>query len=102
MGDNIEFVDSREQEYFAQAKIGEEIRQFLSSTTGRYLHGCARQELEDVRTELEKCNIDSLFGRRKVKRLQVKAESARNFMRWLAEAMMEGDNAFRELESYRD
>lgn len=98
---NIDFVDQREQQYFAQAKIGNDVYDFLHSPVGRYLHGCAKQEVEALRDELEKCNPDSIWGRRKIRRLQVKAEAARNFMTWCAEAIQVGEHAYAQLEEYR-
>lgn len=99
--EQLEFIDRTEQEYFAQAKLGEDVREFLVGPVGRYLHGCAKQELEKYRDELERCNPDSIFGRRKLRRLQKKAEAARFFMTWCAEAIQVGDMAYQQLEEYR-
>ena len=98
----VEFVDLQEREYFARAKLGLDVYDFLRSPVGRYLHGCAKQEIETLRDELEKSNPDSIFGRRKVRRLQTEAKAARMFMRWLAEAIQDGDFASRQLEEYRE
>lgn len=97
----IQFIDRTEQDYFAQAKLGEDVRVFLFSPVGRFLHGCAKQELENYRDALEKCNPDSIFGRRKLRRLQKKAEAARYFMTWCGEAIQVGDMAYQNLEEYR-
>ena len=53
--DQLEFIDKTERDYFAQAKLGEDIRVFLVSPAGRYLHGCAKQEVENYRDALESC-----------------------------------------------
>lgn len=101
----IQFVDQQEREYFAQAQLGEEAIQFLHSNLGRYLHGCAQQEVEALRDELEKIDPDrrlSFFSRRKLRRLQKEAQAARYFMRWLAEAIQQGNYAFNQLETYRN
>lgn len=97
----LEFVDRTEQEYFAQAKLGEDVREFIVSPVGRYLHGCAKQEVERYRDALEQCNPDSIYGRRKIRRLQKKADAARFFMTWCAEAIQIGDMAYQQLEEYR-
>ena len=97
----LEFIDRTEQEYFAQAKLGEDVREFLVSPVGRYLHGCAKQEVGRYRDELEQCNPDSIFGRRKMRRLQKNAKAARYFMIWCAEAIQVGDMAYQQLEEYR-
>ena len=43
---SIEFVNEQEQEFFAEAVLGEDVKEFLTSPTGRYLHGCAKQEYD--------------------------------------------------------
>jgi hypothetical protein len=99
--DTIQFIDNAERDYFAQAKLAEDTKDFLVSSVGRYLHGCAKQEVEQYRDALEQCNPDSVFGKRKIRRLQRKAESARYFMTWCAEAIQVGEMAYQQLEEYR-
>ena len=99
--DDIKFIDEREREYFVQAKMGQDVLDFLRSPIGRYLHGCAKQEVEELRDALEKVNPDSIWGRRKLRRLQLKAKAARHFMTWCAEAIQVGEMAYRELDEYR-
>lgn len=94
---SLQFVDMQEREYFAKAKLSEDVRVFLSSDTGRYLHGCARQAVEEYRDALEKCNPNSLFGKRKIRKLQADCAAARMFMTWCAEAIQEGEVAYRQL-----
>jgi hypothetical protein len=98
---NIQFIDQREREYFSQAKLGQDVIDFMHSDVGRYLHGCAKQEVEAHRDALEKCNPDTIWGRRKIRRLQGKADAARNFMTWCAEAITAGEMAYHQLEEYR-
>lgn len=98
---NVRFVDDREREYFAQASLGEDVRGFLVSPVGRYLHGCAQQEVDALRDELEKVNPDSFWGKRKLRKLQQRAAAARYFMTWCAEAIQTGEMAYRQLEEYR-
>lgn len=106
MANEPTFIDAQEQKYFAQARIGDEVRSWLNSDVGRYLRGCARLELEGVRDEMEQISTELLwmrpFTRRKLKRLQVRAEAARLFTQWCAEAMMDGDFAAKQLETYRE
>lgn len=99
---DLRFVDAQEQAYFAQARVGDEVRAFLNTEVGRYLHGCAKMEVEALRDELEKHNPDNFLGRRKLRRLQKKAEAARYFMRWCGEAMQTGNFAYQQLETYRE
>lgn len=98
----LQFVDDREKQYFAEAQLGLQVRDFLASPAGRYLHGRAKLELEEVKEELLKLNPYSLFGRRAFKRLKERQAHAENFMRWCAEAITEGVQAERKLEEYRE
>lgn len=95
----IEFISSQEREYFARANLGEEAIQFLNSNIGKYLHGCAKQEVEILRDAMEECNPDSIFGRRKLRRLQAKAQPARYFMQWCVEVINDGEFAFQQLKN---
>lgn len=103
---DTQFIDEQERLYYSQAKLGEDVRSFLNTDVGKYLHGCAKMELNEIRDELETVSTELLwarpFTRRKIKRLQLRAEAARMFMRWVAEAIQEGDFAFRQLETYRE
>lgn len=96
---NLEFISDQERIYFEQAKLGEDVIAFLNSKVGRYLHGCAKQEIEELRDALERCNPDSIFGRRKIRRLQKKATAARYFMQWCVEAVQVGEFAFKQLDN---
>jgi hypothetical protein len=99
--ERIEFVDQREKEYFAKAQLGEQVRLFLASPAGRYLHGRARLDFEAAKSEAIDVSPDSYFGRRKLRRLQQKAALASQFMSYLADALVEGEHAARELDEYR-
>lgn len=98
---DIEFVDEKEQLLFATAQLGEQVRSFLKSPTGRYLHGRAKAEYEAALAEALDCNPDSFFGRRRLRKIQARAEFARHFMKWCVDAITEGDHAFQQVEQYR-
>ena len=49
---NVEFVNEQERQYFAEAVLGEEVRQFLQSDVGRYLHGRAKGEYDRCRDKM--------------------------------------------------
>ena len=99
---SIEFVNEQEREYFAEAVIGEEVRQFLLSSVGQYLHGCARQEYDLCRDKM--FNIDPYMpeGKQEFLKLKREAAAAGFFMRWCVEAMSRGDQATTMLENYRE
>lgn len=94
----LEFVDDQERLYFAKAQLGEQIREFLVSPAGRYLHGRAKQQLQGCQEEALSCNPNSFFGRRKLSRIQRDAEVARSFMSWCADAITEGEYSYRKLQ----
>jgi hypothetical protein len=105
--ENVSFADELERELFARAKLGEQVRAFLETPVGRYLHGRAR-------TEMQQCEVDALealmefdiplwgrvIGRRKLRKIRQRSESAKNFVRWLADAIIDGDHASKELDEY--
>ena len=93
----LEFVDHQEKVYFAKAQLGEQVRLFLVSPVGRYLHARAKQDYEEAKEEMVGANPDSLFGRRKLKKLQQKAEKASMFMRYLSDAIIEAEDASKHL-----
>jgi hypothetical protein len=97
----IEFIDDGERMHFAHARMGQDVRMFLTSPVGRYLHGRARLELEEARDVILEANPHTFFGRRKIKKIQRQAESAKLFIRWCTDAITEGDFAEQELENYR-
>jgi hypothetical protein len=97
---SLAFVDEQERMHFAKAQLGEQVRDFLASPAGRYLHGRAKQLLDECQANALDCNADSFFGRRKLKRYQRDAEVAKMFMSWCAEAIVEGEMSFRELQNY--
>lgn len=94
----IQFVDEAEREYFLRAKLGIDVENFLFGDVGRYLHGRARAEYAQAQEDALKNDIDTFWGRRKLKKNQRKAEIAQAFMRWCADAIVDGRTAARELE----
>jgi hypothetical protein len=98
----IEFVNESERQYFAEAVIGEEIRAFLVSEAGRYLHGCAKQEYDRCKAEMFEFDPYTPEGKRKYEELKTSAWAAQHFMRWCAEALQRGDNAATMLETIRE
>lgn len=98
----LEFINDQEREFFAEAVLGEEVRQFLSSTTGRYLHGCAKQEYDRCRDEMFDIDPYTPEGKREYLKLKADAAAAANFLRWCVEAVTRGSQAATMLENYRE
>jgi len=99
---DIDFTSEEEMNYFQEAILGEQFKDFLTSNIGRLLHGRAKADYEDAKEQLLSCNPDSFFGRKKVKRLQAQAAQADNFMRWCADIIANGNDAEAMLETLRD
>jgi len=94
----FEDMTERERVLFAEAKLGMDVEHFLKSDVGRLLRGRAAQEIEEAKIELLECNPDTFFGRRRIKKLQNKAQLANQFMSWCAEAITGGRNAEIQLQ----
>lgn len=82
------------------------MRDFLESNVGRYMHGRAKAEIERCQVAALECDPGfGLFrwgvGRRKLARLREEAAIADKFIRWCAEALIDGENAYTELKEYR-
>jgi len=97
----IKFVDDRERLHFATARLGIQTIDFLNSPTGRYLHGRAKQQLEECKEEAIQCNPLSFFGRRKLLKIQHRAKLAESFMSWCADIITEGEMSEQELSEHR-
>ena len=98
----LEFINDTEAQYFAEAVIGEEVRQFLTSTIGRYLHGCAKSEYDQCRDKMFDLDPYSAEGKREYLKLKAKAWSASHFMQWCVEAMQKGSEAETLMNEMRD
>lgn len=99
---DIRFINDQERTYFAEAVIGEEIRSFLVSEAGRYLHGCAKQEFERCRAEMFDFDPYTPEGKKRYESLKAAAWAAQHFMQWCVEAMQAGDNAGTMLEQMQE
>lgn len=85
---------------FAQFKVGEAVREFLVSDSGRYLQGVAQQEIsEAVRTFLT-CNPERSADT--VAAAHRKAHRARQSFHWMLEAIETGQAAGYQLQRLDD
>jgi hypothetical protein len=97
----VDFVDEKERELFARTQLGLAAVDFLDTDLGRYLHGRAQKEIEQAQVDSLDCNTRTWWGRRKHANLQNKALIARNFLKWIVEAIQDGEVAHQELSEYR-
>jgi hypothetical protein len=98
----LKFVNEAERQYFAEAVIGEEVRQFLVSTVGRFLHGCAKAEYDRCRDRTFDIDVYTQEGKKEYMNLKADAWAAAHFMQWCAEAIHTGDTAAVMLEQSGD
>lgn len=101
----VDFVDDTERQLFGEAVLAEDVRTFLRShPVGQYLHHRAKLEIQSAQIEALEVDPDGwswLRSRSKLRKIRTRAEVARTFMAWLSEAIINGDNAAKQLEEYR-
>jgi hypothetical protein len=102
----ITFQDERERELFAAAMMSEKVRTFLmNDPVGQYLHHRAKQQIGQAEIDALTVDPDGWRGwfqaKRKLREVRLRAAVARCFINWLSEAIVDGDNAARELDDYR-
>jgi len=102
MAGKMEFQDDRERELFGAAVLAEDVRVFLRShPVGQYLHHRAKLQIEQAQVDALAVDPDgwSWFrSRSKLRQIRQRADVARAFINWLAEAIVDGDRATAELE----
>lgn len=98
---DLEFTSEDEFRYFQTAMLGEQFRTFLTSQVGRMLHTRAIKEVEEAKLELLQCDPTTDDGVREILRLQRKADIADSFMRWCADAISDGEEAYAQMEEIR-
>jgi hypothetical protein len=94
----VEFEDAREEALIRTAVVGKDAHDFLSSSVGQYVIGAAHQDQIAIQEALTTVNPLSLFGRRKIARLQQDHKAIKLALSWLTEAVRIGQMAERQLE----
>jgi hypothetical protein len=85
--------------YQEEIRLGEATRSFLRSPLGEYLVGRAQIEMDEAKDRLVRINPHSWFSRRSYARVKAEYEVAHQFLRWLNDAIVNGDAALTQLES---
>ena len=98
----LNFINDAERQYFAEAVIGEETRQFLVSSVGQFLHGCAKAEYDRCRDQMFDIDPYTPEGKKKYMNLKADAWAAAHFMQWCSEAIQNGNIAGTMLEQIGD
>lgn len=94
----LRFINDAERQYFAEAVIGEEMRQFLVSSVGQFLHGCAKSEYDRCRDRMFDLDPYTQEGKKEYMNLKADAWAASHFMQWCGEAIQNGNTAGTMLE----
>jgi hypothetical protein len=97
MSEDLDRFDDRERELYATMILREDVLEFLRSPVGRYLHGRAKLDLEAAKEDLLDCNPLSWWGRRKILKIQHRADIARSLMRYCVDAINDGNVAEKQL-----
>lgn len=103
----INFRDDAQRELFEVAVLGERVRDFLlTDPVGKYLHRRAKHMIAQAEADALEVDPDGWRGwlqaRRKLRVIRQQAETARCFVRWLGDAIMDGDRATEALEEDDD
>jgi hypothetical protein len=105
--EDVRFVDERERELFATAMLGEKaVTFFRNDPVGQYLHHRAKKMVAEAQVEALAVDPDGwrgwFFSRRKLRLIRQRAALGRLFINWLADAIIDGRNAEKELTDYRN
>ena len=85
-----------------EVRLGEATRSFLRTPLGEYLVGRAQLEMAEAKDALVRIDPHGWFSRRKYARAQAQHAVAEQFLRWLNDAIVNGDSAFMQLEAAED
>lgn len=97
-----EFLNSKEEEAYAQALLGEELERFLNSDLGRYMQGMADQEIEIAKDALLDADPLATDGQKKIRDAQFKAAVANQFLGFVREIRNASEAAFQQLKQERE
>lgn len=75
---------------FAEAALGRDVEEFISSDVGRYLLGRCEQDIKDAQDKLA---VVSPWRRNRIKQLQNEIWRAKSIVRWLSEIVSAGKQA---------
>jgi len=86
----IDRLDPTSRTFFAEAALGRDALEFVSSDLGKYMIGCAKQDVEDAHQKL-KTTIP--WRRRRIQQLQNEIRCAEQFVLYLRDLIIRGKAA---------
>lgn len=103
---DLTFRDETERELFATALLGEQVITFFKTDpVGQYLHERAKLMIKQAEVDALEVDPDGwrgwLSARRKLRVIRQRAQVARMFINFLADAINDGRNAEGVLAEYR-
>lgn len=81
--------------FFAEAALGRDAREFASSDLGRYMIGCAKQDMADAQEKLNRCWS---WRRNRIQQLQNEIRVAEQFLSYIRDLFIRGKAAELNLE----
>ena len=90
----LETLDPTTRTLVAEADLGNETSEWLCSSVGRYIVGCAQQEIASAHEQLSKT---SPWRRRRIQELQNRIWRAESLLAWLRELLLGGHAAHQAL-----
>lgn len=79
-----------------EVDLGEEAKHFVASPIGRYMIGCAQQEIVEAKELLA---TTSPWRRRRIQELQNRVWRAESFLSWLRDLIVSGHRAGQALDT---
>lgn len=91
-------VDDAQRVLLADIQVGMELEDWISSNAGRYIVGCARDEVRDFLNWA----LSGDASAEKFMQMRAKALAARTLIQWTAEQIISGRNSQRQLQKTED
>lgn len=83
-------MDVQTRTLIAEVDLGRQAKEFFASDLGRYILGCATQEIQEAQMGLAEVNWWNIW---KVRKLQNKIWRARSLIGWMADLVRQGKQA---------
>lgn len=88
-------LDPHSRSFYAEAALGKDAQEFMASDMGRYMIGCAKQDMEAAFMKLKTV---SPWRRNRIRQLQNEVEVAERFILYLRDLVILGKAAEKALE----
>lgn len=92
-------LDPGARTFYAEAILGKDAHEFFSSDMGRYMIGCAKQDMETAYAKLKSV---SPWRRNRIRQLQNEVEVAERFILYIRDLVLRGKAAEHALQERED